>query len=1072
MSLLLTKIKVPQRRKDILRRQRLIDLLHQNIHRKVNYLSAPAGYGKTTLLIDFAHDIDAKVCWYRVDHNDVDLIPFVRYLVGSFQQHYPEFGLEILTLLDAGGGGLDSNGIAIELINEIVRQVTDFSVLILDDYHLIGEKQPIVDLIETILEYLPDQVRLLFASRSVYGIPAANLYVRDNLATIGPEEMRFRPEELRELVRTNYSVEMSDEQVAEIAKRADGWIVAILLALRALEQGIRPQFQQTTSEMYQFLAKDVVALQPEHLRDFLYSTSIFDEFNETICNYVLEIQNSSLLIQELEERNLFVTRIDAGQDVVNFRYHQLFSDFLSQALAEKDPQRKIELHRKAADWYYQHRNWENAINHLFLSGDRVEAALWINEIASELFVAGKTSVIGSWINQLTEPVDVRYKAPWLALNWAKVLYESGDYKNGDLYLEIAEHELSKQKKKNLLINLYITKGMSRAYQGKPNVALELAEQAVQLIGTSEEFKFSYFQAQRLIGITYRHLGRPDDGVQRLESAVNGFRDLITQGGGTLENQARHDLAEALNDLGIAHFENGNVLDAQKCLEEVLKIRRAQKSNLGGLLIALNNIGYLYYLLGRYRQAWDSYEEAYSIAISIRNHRGLVHIFNSRGDLLRDLDDFKAAEASYLEARRRAESTDHWALFATFIGMSGLERRRGNYHDALYWLREAARVRGQSVESADYQVRLGEIYHDMGQFEMAQNAFQQAILSWQTIERPNENLALAYFMFGATCFELDEKEKSLEFLRKSLGAAAVLGYDHFIVNAARSTVNFLQFAAGEKVNLPQLKNIIARVSEKLDIQILVREDDEVVEDVQLVLDVHAFGPGEVYRDGVFITITDWRSTNSRGLFFFIIDRSGMKKEDIALELWPDFSQAKATSNFHSTLWRVRNALGKKDAIIFHNNRYVLHPSIEFRYDVKQFETYIQEADHSSLPLPKKLELYRKALEVYRGDFLPDIPGEWVERRRKELQEKYLTILGMTGKIQLDLGNYLAAKEAFERILEVDPYRDDIHLEVMRCLVISGTPTAARAHFQMYRDFLWKELKAKPLPELQQFCDALP
>ena len=177
--ILLTKVRPPQRRKDVLRRVRLLDTLHQNLHRKLTFVSAPAGYGKTTLLIDFAEDIDAQVFWYLIGPDDNDLGQFVRHIVAAFQQRIPEFGQEIEQALAAPGSGPDAASLAAELINEIERRVTDFSLLVLDDYHLAGENEQIVDLIEHLLEHLPDQLRILMGSRSVYGIPTANLYIRD-----------------------------------------------------------------------------------------------------------------------------------------------------------------------------------------------------------------------------------------------------------------------------------------------------------------------------------------------------------------------------------------------------------------------------------------------------------------------------------------------------------------------------------------------------------------------------------------------------------------------------------------------------------------------------------------------------------------------------------------------------------------------------------------------------------------------------------------------------------------------------------------------------------------------------
>lgn len=211
MSILLTKVRAPQRRKDILHRVRLVDTIHQNLHRKLTYISAPAGYGKTTLLIDFANDVDAIVCWYLISPQDRDLVEFTRHIVAAFQQQIPQFGKELEEALSMPTAEHDPASLAAEIINEVERRIDDFCVLVLDDYHLAGENEVIVDFIENLLEHLPDHLRILIGSRSVYGIPTANLYIRDELITIGAEELRFRAEELQRLVRQNYHVRLFQE---------------------------------------------------------------------------------------------------------------------------------------------------------------------------------------------------------------------------------------------------------------------------------------------------------------------------------------------------------------------------------------------------------------------------------------------------------------------------------------------------------------------------------------------------------------------------------------------------------------------------------------------------------------------------------------------------------------------------------------------------------------------------------------------------------------------------------------------------------------------------------------------
>ena len=204
MAVILSKVRQPQRRQGILKRTRLMDMLHQNIHRKLNFISAPAGYGKTTLLVDFANDVDAVICWYRIGFDDTNLGSFFEHFIASFQQQFNDFGSNLYELLAPGGGVSSSRLLASEFVNEIHNQVDDFTILVLDDYHLVDNVEAIVDFIEALLEFLPENLRIIIGSRSVYGIPTAALYVREDVATIGTEDLRFRVDELKSLTRKQF----------------------------------------------------------------------------------------------------------------------------------------------------------------------------------------------------------------------------------------------------------------------------------------------------------------------------------------------------------------------------------------------------------------------------------------------------------------------------------------------------------------------------------------------------------------------------------------------------------------------------------------------------------------------------------------------------------------------------------------------------------------------------------------------------------------------------------------------------------------------------------------------------
>jgi ATP/maltotriose-dependent transcriptional regulator MalT/DNA-binding SARP family transcriptional activator len=1072
MPILLTKVRPPQRRKDILRRVRLVDALHQNLHRKLTFVSAPAGYGKTTLLVDFAADVDAIVFWYRIGPEDNDLVQFVHHLIASFQQKVPRFARALEERLNTIGGTPDAASLAIDIINEVEQRVEDFSLLILDDYHLAGENQQIVDFIENLLEHLPDRLRILIGSRSVYGIPTASLYVRDELVTISADELRFRPEELQKLVLQNYRMRLSDEQAEEFSKRADGWIVAILLALRTMENGVLPKLSGGITKIYEYLAEEVVNRQSAELRDFMLATSILNDFNEAQCNFLLEQKDSLLFLRALEDRNLFVSRTETKEGV-SYRYHQLFSEFLQDYFARNQADRLQQLHRRAASWHQKRAEWEAAIHHKLAAGDKVEAAAWIDEVAGKFYASDRPMLLANWLAVLSKAPDARRHAPRLLLYQAKTFNNQGSVDASLKLLKLAEPVLRKQNDPETLANALVTKGMAYRVSGKHKEARKLAVQAQYLLGSKGKRSArsrQWFQAERLKGIASYYLGENSLAAEYLTNAATGLRKLMENSEGGLKNIYLYDLAECLNDLGLTYISAGKMLSSQKAYQECLDIHKRIHSNLGAISSARNNVAYLHHQVGHYSDAWKEYSMALENAKSINRVREQIAILNGRGELLLDLEETEEALANFQTAIQLGNQFgERPELVASYLGMSKIEKIRGQHQEAMSWLRKAASFTANPLSNAEYQVELGSVYASMGQHDLALQQFR-TVLAKSNGNSPSQNEVLAAFLAARSLFRTDKLEKAKPLFSEALAGAAQLGYDQFLVTASRSSMDLLE-AVIHSSPTPQAKSLFERANAfrpgKLNLD--VGSHPEKAPDINI--EVRAFGAGEIRVNGELLPSSVWRSSRARGLFFYILDRGKARKETIGLEFWPDFSAGKISSNFHATLWRVRQALGFKDAILFQGDQYSFHPSIHFWYDVAEFERYIRSANKPGISDPERSEILKQAVTLYQDPYLQDLYMEWADHRREELRNTFLETLSKLAAIESDAKRFVEAKKIYERIVGIDPYRDEAHLSLMKCLALSGASSAAIAHFKRYKSILRKELNSEPLPELQEYYNTL-
>jgi ATP/maltotriose-dependent transcriptional regulator MalT/DNA-binding SARP family transcriptional activator len=1067
MPVILSKVRLPQRRPRILKRVRLLDMLHQNIHRKLNFISAPAGYGKTTIMVDFANDVDAEVCWYHIGFDDTDLVSFFKHVIAAFHQNFTDFGKGLGDLISSGAGLSAPRSLASELVNEIQDQIDDFCVLVLDDYHLVDSISPIVDFIEAFLEFMPDQLRIIIGSRSIYGVPTATLFIREDVSTIGAEELRFQADELQTLTRQHYRFKLNDEQANELVNISEGWIVAILLAIRGKKPNISlPKIKGATDQVFTFLAEEVINTLPDDVKSFMLSTSILDEFNEDICNNILDTCDSELMLGEIEGRNLFVTRIETKEGI-SYRYHQLFAEFLKGQLKETQADRLGELHCRAAEWYYDHQEWRLAIHHKLAGEDYTEAAKWMDQVAEHFYIIGQRNLISNWYEILAREKDLVASAPILLLYYSKMLFDEGDLAKAEDLLNIAEPVFQRLKQHAHLANLLVSRGGIRRCQNNFGDAIKLADKAQKQIERNKVDRYQWYQAERLKGFSLYLSGEIDQAIDHLNTAVREFRRLMTSSEEYLFSKFAHDLIMTLTDMGFIFISECRIFEAQTAFLEAMQVSKKVRVNQGDLAMTGNNLAYLYYQLGQYREAWRIYDQALEAAFTAQYNQTIVNILDGRGDLLRDIDEWILAEESYNQAIQlgMGGENEFW-LGNTFLGLAELERLRQNFNESLHFIREAARVRSDPIESPKYRIHMASVYLSMGQVELAVEELTQVLNGGHEFDGTEQEQILATFLLAHGNYLLGDRQNAEMLLKRVLSGAARLGYDQFLVVYGRRAKAFIDDAR-KTVSSPQFNSLCKRINEFKSGLGHFHGPETQAESPDLVLEIQGFGPSLVRRNGKMIPNSAWKSSRARALFFYILDHQKVRKEDIALEFWPDFSTARVSSNFHTTLWRVRKALGGSEVIAYDDDFYYFRPEVSVWYDVAEFERLVGKAKSTDISIQERVNLWRETVELYHGEFLDDLFMDWIDFRRLSLREAYLTTILNLAISEFNLARYVEAKDLCNRAIRIDPYRDDIHLLMMKCFVESGSPSAAKAHYQSYRSHLHDELNIEPAQDLQDY-----
>jgi LuxR family maltose regulon positive regulatory protein len=404
--LLTTKFYLPQPRDDLILRPRLIERLDSGLRGVISIVSAPAGYGKTTLVSAWAAQTENPVIWLSLDENDNDLTRFLTFLVKAIQQIDADIGADVLAALDSTQSPQAEILLTI-LINGIAARERQFT-LVLDDCHLISNKE-IFEAIEFLINHKPIEMHVMLIGRVDPLISLSRLRVGGQLTEIRSGDLRFTKMEATAFLNDFMNLDLSIDEIIALEMRTEGWIAGLQLAGLSLQQRADKHefilaFSGVHRHLIDYLVDEVLSRQPEKIRSFLCQSSILDRLNASICDATLDISSSRQILQELEETNMFLIPMDDERKW--FRYHHLFGDFLKLCLQDGQADLVPELHHRAAGWYETHGYDSEAFNHLLLAEDYAEATRFVGKKARILLERSELAQLMNWVSALPEE-DVR-----------------------------------------------------------------------------------------------------------------------------------------------------------------------------------------------------------------------------------------------------------------------------------------------------------------------------------------------------------------------------------------------------------------------------------------------------------------------------------------------------------------------------------------------------------------------------------------------------------------------------------------------------------------------------------------
>ena len=407
--LILNKVASPQYATPVLRRARLLDWLNDAANCRAAVIAADAGYGKTTLLWQWEREAPFPCYWYKLDRTDRDWTFHISYLIEAISKRHKGFGRRAHSMLQQmGGPGSSRPGVAAYLLAEMHQRLTEPCTFIIDDWQYVNAVTEVRGLWNQILRDAPSTCRFVFASRSKPRLQFARFKTHGGYAELQTDALRFTESEIAELFRDIYNDPLDPAELAELERRTEGWAASLQLVEVSLRERTTPEERggfirsitaTRDSDLFDFLAEEVLDQQPDETRNFLLSTSILHQITPEVAERLTGAHDGRRALMELEHRGLFTNQLDD----VRYRYHNLFREFLERRLITERSEAEVAgLHIHAASYFETSEQWPEAIHHYLRAGLQRQAARLIAKYGEGLVSEGRLGLVDEWLQQLPE----------------------------------------------------------------------------------------------------------------------------------------------------------------------------------------------------------------------------------------------------------------------------------------------------------------------------------------------------------------------------------------------------------------------------------------------------------------------------------------------------------------------------------------------------------------------------------------------------------------------------------------------------------------------------------------------
>jgi LuxR family maltose regulon positive regulatory protein len=1067
-----TKLLLPRPAPELLSRPRLADRLLNNLTNPLTLVTANAGSGKTTLVADFLRTHDRPFVWYQLDRSDTDPFVFLGYLGFGIKQVVPDFGNALFAYLKESSGELAQNPErAVDvLINEVLESVEQQLILVLDDYHHLGQDTPVHSILDRLLAYLPDVLHVVMISREMPPLALARLRSQSPASVIDRSDLLFTDEETHELFRKVFDLDLNPDQLAEYSERTHGWITALQLVRQVAQKTVARLKEGTTNlvdvlrqserDIFDYFAEEVFTDESKEVQSLLLKVALLDNIELETCAALFKGINCARVLPNLVRRNVFITIASDGKGE-EYRLHPLFQSFLRRRLRVEIGRAGVSAeHRRFAEHFLSRGASEQTVRHFLAAEDFDRAAEIIAEKGSEWISSGALNSLASMADAL--PANVIEQHPRTLSHRAEVTRLRGDYESAQLLFARAAALLQQ----------------SGDREGEAETQHSLATLARRAGDYSLAFKY----LDRALDLT------ADRSVSMKCANTRGLC-LVAVGEWTaaeMEFRAALQLAQAANDeryirlithnLGLPAMMRGDFGEALRWLRRML--RDGNQVPMPQEATAHLNMARCYLYLGDLNACEKNLDEAIELCQLFNLVAARADAFEAYGNLYREKREIDKANEYYQRAARaydesgvnlaRTELIEEQALLSLAIGDTPGAR---NQIERLIELRPL-----DKNEIGFYTATLAK-----ARIMIAQENYQEAADDLSAAQRYFHAHSLYYYEAQAslasavTELRLGNEPAMLGHLRRVVELAIRYDYEYWLNREAIANHELFVIDDAAELLPADLRKQLAERTPAETISV-VRSEVKLTAEPVPDLTINMLGPVEIYREFSRPLAADaWATRRARDILCFIASRRHRRasKDTIIDTFWGETETSIIDKNFHPTISHIRKALNsnqplKQNFILYRDGDYQLNPELSYRIDVEEFDQLVTGSENArrARQFDECVRTYEQAVELYRGDFAQGSYEPWVDEQRSYYREKYLHLLESLAGVAQKKEEWSRSLQLAQSILREDPFREDIHRAVMRAQVKLGNCAAAKDQFENLRLLLERELGIEPSRETRR------